>query len=72
MGRRIVELPGGGCATEREALNAMVAEAKRRGISYGKLMSDTTEWERDKLIRAYCAEWRGKPRRVRIIARKGG
>lgn len=62
MGR--VELPGGGCATDSEALTALAAEAKRRGISYGHLVAETTEWERDQIIRDYCAEKRRKARRA--------
>lgn len=62
MGR--VELPGGVCATENEALNALVAEARRRGISYGHLVAETTEWERAEIIRDYCAEKRRKERRA--------
>lgn len=61
MGR--VELPGGVCATESEALTALAAEAKRRGVSYGKLVADTTPWERDEIIRDYCAEKRRKGRK---------
>lgn len=57
MGR--VELPGGVCATESEALTALAAEAKRRGVRYGHLVADTTERERVEIIRDYCAEkWR--------------
>ena len=57
MGR--VELPGGVCATESEALTALEAEAKRRGVRYGHLVADTTERERVEIIRDYCAEkWR--------------
>ena len=56
MGR--VELPGGGCATDSEALTALAAEAKRRGISYGKLVADTTAREQDDIIREYCASKR--------------
>ena len=54
----MVELPGGGCATESEALTALAAEAKRRGVSYGHLVADTTERERAEIIRDYCAEKR--------------
>ena len=46
-----VELPGGGCATESEALGALAAEAKKRGVSYGQLVADTTERERAEIIR---------------------
>lgn len=59
----MVELPGGGCATESEALTALAVEARRRGVSYGHLVADTTEWERDQIIRDYCAEKRKKARR---------
>lgn len=59
----MVELPGGGCATESEALTALAAEAKRRGVSYGHLVADTTEWERAEIIRDYCAKKRRSGRK---------
>ena len=59
----MVELPGGGCATESEALTALAAEAKRRGVSYGHLVARTTEWERAEIIRDYCAGRRRKARK---------
>ena len=59
MGRTMIELPGGGYATEREALTVLAAAAKRRGTSYGALVASTTERERAEIIRDYCAEkWR--------------
>ncbi len=51
-----VELPGGGYATESEALSALAREARQRGISYGNLVANTTERERKEIIRDYCAE----------------
>lgn len=60
----MVELPGGGCATESEALSALAREAKRRGTSYGLLVSNTTERERAEIIQEYCAEKRRKGRRA--------
>lgn len=39
----MVELPGGRCATESEAVNALAVEAGRRGVSYGNLVADTTK-----------------------------
>lgn len=59
----MVELPGGGCATESEALSALARESKRRGVSYGHLVASTTERERTEIIRDYCAEKRRKGRR---------
>ena len=61
MGR--VELPGGVCATDSEALNALAAEARRRGVSYGHLVADTTERERAEIIRDYCAKKRRSGRK---------
>ena len=58
----MVELPGGGCATESEALSALAREAKRRGVSYGHLVASTTERERAKIIRDYCAD-KGRKRK---------
>ena len=56
-------MPGGRCATEDEVLTALAVESKRRGVSYGKLVADTTECDRDKIIRDYCVEKRRKVRR---------
>lgn len=63
MSKSMIELPGGGCATESEALSALVREAKRRNTSYGLLVANTTERERKEIIRDYCAEKRRKARR---------
>ena len=63
MSKSMVELPGGGCATESEALTALAAEAKRRGVSYGHLVADTTERERAEIIRDYCAKKRRSGRK---------
>lgn len=65
MSRSVIELPGGGCASESEALNALVREAKQRGTSYGLLVANTTEPERKRIIRDYCVEKRRKGRRSR-------
>ena len=59
----MVELPGGGCATESEALTALAAEAKKRGISYGSLIASTSGWEQDEIIRDYCASKRRNRRK---------
>ena len=59
----MVELPGGGYATDSEALNALDAEARRRGVSYGHLVADTTERERAEIIRDYCAKKRRSGRK---------
>ena len=63
MSKSMVELPGGGYATESEALSALAREAERRGTSYGLLVASTTERERVEIIRDYCAEKRRKGRR---------
>lgn len=63
MGRSMIELPGGGYATENEALSALAREAKRRGTSYGLLVANTTGQEQAEIIRDYCAEKRRKGRR---------
>ena len=59
----MVELPGGGCATESEALTALAPEAKGRGVTYGHLVADTTERERAEIIRDYCAKKRRSGRK---------
>lgn len=58
MSRSMIELQDGSSATESEALSAMVHEAKKRGISYGQLVANTTEGERYAIIRDYCVEKR--------------
>lgn len=58
-----VELPGGVCAADSEALDALAAEARRRKISYGELVAATTAWERDQIIRDYCAVKRRRRKR---------
>lgn len=45
------------------ALAALAAEAKRRDMSYGQLVSVTEFWEREKIIREYQeAKKKGKRR----------
>ena len=44
-------------------LEALAAEAKRRGVSYGHLVADTTERERAEIIRDYCAKKRRSGRK---------
>lgn len=63
MSKGMTELPSGIRATESEALSALAREANRRKISYGMLVDSTTERERDKIIRDYCAEKHRKGRR---------
>ena len=58
-----VELPGGVCATDGEALDALVVEARRRKVSYGELVAGTTAWERDQIIRHYWAVKRRRRKR---------
>lgn len=48
-----------------ENLTALAVEANRRGISYGQLVSNTTEFERTRIMEAY------KRREKRRKARKG-
>lgn len=39
-------------------LNALAAEARRRGTSYGRLVADTTEEERREITRRWVEERR--------------
>ena len=63
MSKNMIELKGGGYATEYEALSALAAEARKRDISYGYLVANTNGCEREEIIRAYCAEKRKKVRK---------
>ena len=53
-------MPDGGYAKDSEALSALAAEARRRGVNYGHLVATTTEWERAEIIRDYCRSKRRK------------
>ena len=41
-------------------LNALAAEARRRGISYGKVVAETTEAEKREITRRWQEEHRRK------------
>lgn len=60
----MVALTNGEYATEAEALTALSMEARKRGVSYGRLVAATTMWEREEIIRDFCAE-RRRARRQR-------
>lgn len=63
MSKSMIELESGGYATESEALTALAMEANRRQISYGHLVANTSGWEREEIVRAYCAQKRKKGRK---------
>ncbi len=50
------------------ALTALAAEARRRGITYGHLVGETTFEERERIIREYQEEKREEKRRGREAA----
>ena len=52
----MTELRNGTCATPNEELTALALEARRRGVSYGQLVGNTTLWEQQESIRDYCEE----------------
>jgi hypothetical protein len=62
---KLIDLPGGGYATTEESATALELEARRRKISYGRLVGNTTEQERTEIIRQYCV-------RKRRRGKKGG
>lgn len=63
----MTELRNGTCATPNEELTALALEARRRGLSYGQLVGNTTLWEQQEIIRDYCEE----KARSRTMRRKG-
>lgn len=67
----MIELTGGGYATNVEAVTALELEARRRGISYGRLAANTDKWEQEQIIRAYCAGKQEKRAMRKEIKRKG-
>ena len=52
----MTELRNGVYATPTEELSALALEARRRGISYGRLVANTTPYEQQEIIRDYCEE----------------
>ena len=52
----MTELRNGVYATPTEELSALALEARRRGISYGRLIANTTSHEQQEIIRDYCEE----------------
>lgn len=50
----MTELRNGIYATPTEELSALALEARRRGISYGHLVANTTLYEQQEIIRGYC------------------
>ena len=63
MSTGAIELPDGRQVTASEALTALTLEARRRGISYGRLVANTTEAKRKEIILAHCKEKRQRKRR---------
>lgn len=59
----MTDLRGGGWATPSEELTALVLEARRQGVSYGRLVANTDLWDLKKIIRAYCAEKKRRGKR---------
>ena len=55
----MTEIQNGIYATPTDELTALALEARKRKISYGQLVSTTTGYEQQQIIRQYCIE-RGK------------
>lgn len=66
----MTELRNGVYATPTEELSALALEARRRGISYGHLVANTTPYERQEIIRDYCEE-KARNRRRKSPRRSG-
>lgn len=66
----MTELRNGVYATPTEELSALALEARRRGISYGHLVADTTPYEQQEIIRDYCEE-KARNRRRKSPRRSG-
>lgn len=52
----MTELRNGVYATPTEELSTLALEARRRGISYGRLVANATSYEQQEIIRDYCEE----------------
>lgn len=55
----MTEIQNGIYATPTDELTALALEARKRKISYGQLVSSTTGYEQQQIVRQYCIE-RGK------------
>lgn len=66
----MTELRNGVYATPTEELSALALEARRRGISYGHLVANTTPYEQQEIIRDYCEE-KARNRRRKSPKRSG-
>ena len=55
----MTELQNGIYATPTDELTALALEARKRKISYGQLVSTTTSYEQQQIVRQYCID-RGK------------
>lgn len=64
----MTELRNGVYATPTEELSALALEAQRRGISYGRLVANTTSYEQQEIIRDYCEE-KARNRRRKVPRR---
>jgi len=54
MSAGMVALQNGKYATTLEAVTALELEARRQGISYGRLVANTDGYEQEQIVRAYC------------------
>ena len=66
----MTELRNGVYATPTEELSALALEARRRGISYGRLVANTTPYEQQEINRDYCEE-KARNRRRKSPRRSG-
>ena len=55
----MTEIQNGIYVTPTDELTALTLEARKRKISYGQLVSTTTGYEQQQIIRQFCIE-RGK------------
>ena len=66
----MTEIQSGIYATPTDELTALALEARRRGISYGHLVANTTPYEQQEIIRDYCEE-KARNRRRKSPRRSG-
>ncbi len=52
----MTEIQNGIYATPTDELTALALEARKRKISYGQLVSTTTGYEQQQIVRQYCIE----------------
>ena len=61
-------LSDGKYASPPDELTALAVGFQHQGVSYGQLVANTSQWELDEIIRAYCGGKARKKKRRQLYA----